>query len=682
MTESVYGLASQLAFIFTHLTISDLVDMVLVAIVFFIAFQALYQTRSLQMLRGVIVAAIVGGGLLVLLPLETLKWLVRFALLAGAIALPILFQDELRRVLVGLGQFGRTLGEISDFQRFTGSLISSVRNLSAAHTGALIVLEGKTILEDVIATGVLMKTEIVSEELLQTIFAPKTPLHDGAVVFRGDRLMAAGCILPVEMDNVGNSQLGTRHRAALGLSYKATDALIIIVSEETGWISVANNGRLYLNLSLNELEQWLIRFVEQLEVTRRFRWGFLRGGDLRQTLVNLFTAMLLAVIAWIIVVYQSNAPDQTAIKGVPLVVNGPTQNLMITSKVPESVTVQIQTTSDRIKTLSVASVQASIDLNSLSVGFHSIPVKIDTGDRFIQVINTNPKSIDVTLDQELTRPISPTIRITDLANLPTGYAIGEVATTPKTIQVSGPKTMVEKVSSARLDISLGNRKTDFQKTGTPELLSSAGQAIEGLTINPDQIVVTIPISQTFFTKQVGIQPEINISQMDRAYEVSQVNVSPPSVTLIGSRSTLDQIGSFLTTAPISLTNQTTTFTTDAPLIIPNGLTVLNDRGASTRSVEVGITIQPVSGYLVLNKEIQVSNPPPTATISIAPGRVAALVIGPQAILDLLEKNPSLITLIVTLENTEPGVYTVPVSFQAPPGIRVALFPKDVQIIIR
>ncbi|MCC6955239.1 MAG: TIGR00159 family protein, partial [Anaerolineales bacterium] len=238
MSDTILNLALQLDFLFSHITVSNLIDITLVAIVFFIAFQALYQTRALQLLRGVIFAAIIAGGLLVALPLNTLSWLVRFSLIAGVIALPILFQDELRRVFVGLGQFGRLRGTISDFERFKYSLIKAVSQLSSSMTGALIVLEGQTLIEDVIETGVRMHAEVISPELLLTIFSPKTPLHDGAVVLQGDRLVAASCILPVETENIGDTKLGTRHRAALGLSGKVQDAMVIIVSEETGWISV------------------------------------------------------------------------------------------------------------------------------------------------------------------------------------------------------------------------------------------------------------------------------------------------------------------------------------------------------------------------------------------------------------------------------------------------------------
>ena len=107
MANSLISLAQQLSYLYDHITVAQVVDISLVALVFFVAFQALYQTRALQLLRGVIIAAILGGGLIILMPLATLSWLVRIALIGGAIAMPILFQDELRWALVGLGQFGR-----------------------------------------------------------------------------------------------------------------------------------------------------------------------------------------------------------------------------------------------------------------------------------------------------------------------------------------------------------------------------------------------------------------------------------------------------------------------------------------------------------------------------------------------------------------------------------------------
>ena len=445
MIESILGLTRQINYLFNHLTISNLLDMTLVAVIFFIAFQALYQTRALQLLRGVIFAAILGGGLLVALPLITLNYIVRFALIAGAIALPILFQDELRRILVGLGQFGRRRGSINNFDRFKGALISATEQLSVGRIGALIILEGQSLLEDVIQTGVHMGAETLSPELLLTIFAPKTPLHDGAVVLRGDRLVAASCILPVQTEDMGDSQLGTRHRAGLGLSIKVPDALVIIVSEEKGWISIAFGGKLYLHLSTPELEDWINRFGAQFDHTGISRWGWMVGGGLRQTLINLVTSIALAVIAWAIVMYQTNPPGQALLQGVPIEIEGLASDLLVMSDLPGSVDVQVQTTTDRIDTLSVSNAQASLDLTDIPAGFHSVPINVSTDDSFIQILSVSPQSLDVTLEQEIGQPISATISLADLANLPPGYVVDQISLAPPVLTLTGPKSLVQKI---------------------------------------------------------------------------------------------------------------------------------------------------------------------------------------------------------------------------------------------
>ncbi len=418
MTNSLLSIAQQLTYLYNHLTAGQVLDIAMVALVFFVAFQALYQTRALQLLRGVITAAILGGGLIMLMPLATLGWLVRIVLLAGVIALPILFQDEMRRALVGLGQFGRRRLNISDYERFKETLIGALSRIASRNEGALIVLEGPTHLEDVIATGIRMQAEVVTPELLETIFSPNTPMHDGAVVMRGDRLAAASCILPVQTESTGQKHLGTRHRAALGLTAKVPDALVLVVSEETSHFSVAWNGQMHHNQSLGELENWLDQFGAQPEESNWQRLHWLRGGGLRATLINMITAILLAVIAWLLVIYQTNPPGQVTLQGIPLAVSGLPDGLVLRNALPGTVDVEIQTTRDRADALTSASLRAGIDLQNLTDGVHAVAVQVTTADPFAQVLSVSPKSLDVELEQAATRLITPTVMIGDLKSLP------------------------------------------------------------------------------------------------------------------------------------------------------------------------------------------------------------------------------------------------------------------------
>jgi diadenylate cyclase len=280
MAENLRTFAYQLSYLLTHVTAADIVDMVLVAAVFFVIFQVLRQTRALQVLRGAIIVAILGAVLLVLLPLKTFSLLLRGLLLAGAIALPFIFHDELRRLLSGLGRFGRRpqgLGPAAEQMKET--LVSAVTQLASRREGALIVLEGATPLADIAATGIPVHAEQVTAELLTTIFHPRTPLHDGAVIIREGTLVAAGCLLPVQTPEARYTHLGMRHRAALGLTSEIPDAMVIAVSEETGRISVAQGGRLHQGLSQAQLETRLDRFQGMVEQPRSAGGDIANGRD-------------------------------------------------------------------------------------------------------------------------------------------------------------------------------------------------------------------------------------------------------------------------------------------------------------------------------------------------------------------------------------------------------------------
>ncbi len=421
---------------------------------------------------------------------------------------------------------------------------TGIRQLSQRQIGALIVLEGQTLLEDIAETGIRLGAEVLSPELLMTIFTPKTPLHDGAVILRGDRLIAASCILPIRTDDLGDSQLGTRHRAALGLSTKVADALVIIVSEETGWISIAFDGRLYLDLSQIELDEWINRFGAQLENPVRFQWGWLRGGGLRSSLVNAMISVFLAVIAWLIVIYQTNPPAQITLQGIPLSVVGTPINLIVTNDLPDSVNVQVQTTDDRMGDLSISSATAELDLTGLAPGVYSIPVEVTFTDPFVQTLSVKPKSVDTTLEQILTKKVVPDVTITDLSLLPTGYVVEDVSLSPSQISVSGPQSKLDQVASARIQITIGDRRAVFQEQVTPIMDDSDGNVVDEIIPEPDQLVATIYIRKTFFTREVGVQAQIDESNLAPDYEVVGIDVNPSTVTLAGPQSVLDEVDFF------------------------------------------------------------------------------------------------------------------------------------------
>jgi diadenylate cyclase len=236
-----------------------LIDIVIVAFVIYRFMMLIKGTRAVQLLKGLAVL-VVASFLSKMLGLQTIQWILEQVRLAIVVALPIVFQPELRRALEQLGRgkfFARPitfLGE-EDMSRLINELVRAVQILVKNKDGALIVIERETGINDFIETGIKLDA-VVSAEFLVNIFVPKTPLHDGAAIVRGDRVIAAGCFLPLTDSPYLSKQLGTRHRAALGIT-EVSDAVAVIVSEETGTVSVAEEGKLTRYLDEKNLRELL-----------------------------------------------------------------------------------------------------------------------------------------------------------------------------------------------------------------------------------------------------------------------------------------------------------------------------------------------------------------------------------------------------------------------------------------
>ena len=266
----------------THRTgLADIVDILIVAFLIYELFMLTRQTRSSAVLKGLFLLLVVVG-VSNLLGLTALNWLLMSIISNGAVVLMILFQPELRHVLENIGRgtmFDRSrLSEQESPERITREIIKTLLDLSRRKVGALIVFEQGIGLKDVCETGISIDAEI-SSALLENIFEPNTPLHDGAVVIRGTRVTAGACILPLSENHGISHDLGTRHRAGLGVS-ETTDAIVLIASEETGIISMAKGGHLTRNLDEAELRKILDTLYRQKQGSRVSRlWTALRGKE-------------------------------------------------------------------------------------------------------------------------------------------------------------------------------------------------------------------------------------------------------------------------------------------------------------------------------------------------------------------------------------------------------------------
>jgi len=238
--------------------IVDILDILIVSYLLYRLFSLMRGTRAVHMFFGLIVLFILSV-IAQWVNMIALDWIISSLRTVWVIAFVIIFQPELRRALAMMGQ-NPVLSRFVSVQESKGvvpEIIKAVASMSEKRIGALIVLEKDMGLKNYAETG----TEVdatVSAELLGTIFTPPSPLHDGAVIIQNDRVVAAGCILPLTQDPRVASALGTRHRAALGLS-EETDAIVIVVSEETGTIAYAEGGKLHRKIDINTLRGDLLK---------------------------------------------------------------------------------------------------------------------------------------------------------------------------------------------------------------------------------------------------------------------------------------------------------------------------------------------------------------------------------------------------------------------------------------
>ncbi len=240
--------------------IQDAIDIAVVAFLIYKLIQLVTQTRAKQLIGG-IVAVVLAWMLAEFLDMTTLSVLLKSIINSGLIALVVVFQPEIRNVLeqvsvTNFSRFNRKMGDQYDaIDLCIDNVCRACGEMSENKVGALIVFERQTKLGDIIQTGTVVDAQ-TSEQMVSSIFYPKSPLHDGAMIIRDGRVYAAGCILPLTQNTKLSKELGTRHRASLGMS-ENSDAIVVVVSEETGTISIARDGALERNFTSAQLLEYL-----------------------------------------------------------------------------------------------------------------------------------------------------------------------------------------------------------------------------------------------------------------------------------------------------------------------------------------------------------------------------------------------------------------------------------------
>ncbi|MDX1686852.1 MAG: diadenylate cyclase CdaA [Candidatus Promineifilaceae bacterium] len=691
---------SDLYFNLANISWTQLLDLGLVTTVFFLLLNFLRRSRATAMLRGALVLIALFFIFTVFLPLPTFDYLLRFALIAILIATPVIFQSELR---YGLEQLGRRVGALT-FRRMAGEttmkpLVRALENLSNKKIGALIVLEGEDDLGTILDTGVPLGSDVTSE-LLQTIFYEGTPLHDGALIIRGERAVAASCVLPVSNRQLYADQrrLGTRHRAAVGLA-EVSDALVIVVSEETGQISVARHGQLHANLEKTELREHIYSFYNPPEEEEEFSfsqlWAALRGwrpsdvGDLELSGLLLdaptfLLALVLAFTTWAFVNQQTNPVRETRIENIPLRVSGAPPNTQLVESARETVDAVVKATDDVLPTLGASSFQATVSLDGLEPGPrpHRLPVNVESGVDRVQVVSVEPEMLDVQLAEIITRAVGVSVVTVGEEALSPAYEIRDAPTaTPSEVQVTGAAPQVGRVDHARAEISVPTVAGTAQRVQSLVPVDESGDVVEGVMLRPDQVQVSVTVARRPNARDVGVQVQLS-GELPEGYHLRQVSVSPLRVTLLGEAEDVSGVGSAIQTLPLDISSVSDDFRIQVPLDLPPGVEALNNSGETVRSVLVELDVEPRIGVRTFSRDVEVLGSA-GLSLNIDPPSVDVRLRGPVPLLNEVESAPELLRVIVDaadLANLDSGeTVTVGPQVAKPEQLEATLIPQTVSV---
>ncbi len=624
------------------------------------------------------------------------------------VATPVIFQPELRRFLERIGRnAGLTWGvRQTAAENVIPKLVRAVENLSANYTGALIALEGKRILREIIETGVIIEGQM-SSELLQAIFYPENPLHDGAVVLREDRVIAASCVLPLTQQPLSTRRrLGTRHRAAVGLS-EHSDAFVIVVSEETGTISLVHDGHLRRPVDGATLREQLFEFYvppqsgrpafslkQFIPAAGRQIWARLVRFGLwwrhpRLSLHNLLPqvgmlalSLLLALITWTFVIERTNPARQELFEDIPLQVENIPPGVTLPAAPPSTVSIVAQTTNNLLPSLRSSSFQASISLAGLSPGLHSVPVKVTTTIPRVWILAVEPPAIELELTPIVTKTLPVTVIVPDQDELSLAYRlVGEPSARPAQVQVAGAAPLVEQVNQVRAELFLGNANTTLTRTRPLQALDALGRVINGLNLEPKQVEVTVVIQRQLNARNVGVRP-LTSGIPPEGYRLSSLTVTPAEVTLQGGLEQLNQGDSFVDTLPVDISQATGDLTLQVPLALPANVQALDSNGTPIRTVTVYAQITPRSSYLLATRPVELLGISPSITATVNPSRVDLIISGPAPIINQIEKEPGLVKVLVDLVGVDPPQrLTRPVTIAAPQEIQVQVIPDSVQVTL-
>ena len=407
-----------------------------------------------------------------------------------------------------------------------------------------------------------------------------------------------------------------------------------------------------------------------------------RGArTLTSNLSSALLALLLAVVVWVVAVYEKSPPRTDYYPaGVPLKVINLGQGLLISGPVPSTCRVRLRALASTWEGIKPEELQATVDLAELRAGQHEVPVTIQTLNEDVVLLSTDPAQVTVTLEETDSRRVRVKVRVLDEESVPLGYTSGLPVVSPEQVTVSGAKTQVAQVSEAIIELSVRNARETVVRQEVPLLQDSAGNEVRGLTLFPPTVTVSVAIERQVGYRDVTVRA-VTQGTPAAGYWISNISVEPALVTVYGQQSVIESLPGYLDTQPIDVQNATRDAIRRVALALPEGVLVLGD-GAGKDGILVQINIEPLLGGQTIRRQLEIQNLRAGLAATASLTHVDIILSGPLPALQ--ELKPDDVQVVLDLLGLPRGTHKVTPKVILPEGLGLevkSIVPDIVEVTI-
>ena len=629
---------------------SDYLDIAVVAFLIYRLLPLVRTPSTIRVARAVIVVVIIAA-LTDVMHLYTLSFIINQFLSIGLLALVVLFQPELRRMLDHLGsvRLGALFGgvkPVAEMDMVISQTVAACDCMSREKVGALIVFTRETSLEDYVKTGTTIDGQ-VSEQLIRNIFFPKAALHDGAMIIREGKIKAAGCVLPLSTSDRLAADLGTRHRAGVGMS-ENSDAVVVIVSEETGTISVAMGGMLKRHLAPKTLEKLLHNALcpdENQEEERRTR-------TMKRKIGSVLLSLACAFGLWLYVITTVSPGSTDTYYNIPIVWEGESvlneNGLMVTAVSSNTVNLRLSGNRSDLSKVNSANITIKADLSKIREPGTQIPITYtsptfpgDVASNAFVIESKEPDTIYVTVVKRISKTVP--VEVTWVGTTAEGFMIDRENKTldyPE-VTVTGPESVVNTIDRATITVDLDGRRESISESYTYTLCDKNGDPVDARLITTDVEEVRLDVS---IRRVKDLRLTYNLIPGGGAdADNTTVQLSAETIRVSGSEAALENLGDTLSIGTINLADITKNTSVTFGISLPDGITNLT----GVTEVTADISFHGLSIKELTVTDIQSINIPEGLSVELITEKLTVTLRGPTGLISKVTPEDLLVTVDFT-----------------------------------